>query len=148
MERFLAERAPDVAFYSEDRGLVSPGGEAEWVLVVDPIDGTRPAMAGLRGGLRLGGRGAAGLDGEPTMGDVEAGCVVEIKSGPRVRRRARRRARAGAALSAQRGPLADVLGLRAARPPGAGHRRGARRADRRLLGRRRDLRPRLGDAST
>ena len=61
MERFLAERAPEVAFYSEDRGLVSPGGEAEWVLVVDPIDGTRPAMAGLRGGLRVGGRRAARL---------------------------------------------------------------------------------------
>ena len=29
-------------------GLVSPAGDrAEWVLVVDPIDGTRPALAGL-----------------------------------------------------------------------------------------------------
>ena len=28
MEAFLAERAPDVAFYSEDRGLVAPGGRA------------------------------------------------------------------------------------------------------------------------
>ena len=46
MEHFLAERAPEVAFYSEDRGLVTPAGDAEWVLVVDPIDGTRPAMAG------------------------------------------------------------------------------------------------------
>ena len=27
MEEFLAERAPDVAFYSEDRGMVTPGGE-------------------------------------------------------------------------------------------------------------------------
>src|SRR4051812_17878961 len=78
LERFLAERAPEVAFYSEDRGLVLPGdppGEdrrpadlpardrrrgdlhAEdrrpgdlpadrppYVLVVDPIDGTRPAL--------------------------------------------------------------------------------------------------------
>ena len=34
-------------------------GDPSWVLVVDPIDGTRPAMAGLRVGLRLGGRGAA-----------------------------------------------------------------------------------------
>src|ERR671919_1733998 len=47
MEEFLAARAPEVAFYSEDRGLVTPGAEAEWVLVVDPIDGTRPAMAGV-----------------------------------------------------------------------------------------------------
>ena len=47
LERFLSERAPELAFYSEDRGLVEPSGGAEHVLVVDPIDGTRPAMAGL-----------------------------------------------------------------------------------------------------
>jgi myo-inositol-1(or 4)-monophosphatase len=80
MADFLAERAPAVAFYSEDQGLVQPGSSSEWVLVVDPIDGTRPAMAGLESACvsvaaaRLG-------DGTPTMGDVEAGCVVEIKSG-------------------------------------------------------------------
>jgi myo-inositol-1(or 4)-monophosphatase len=91
MERFLAERAPDVAFYSEDRGLVLPAGGAEWVLVVDPIDGTRPAMAGLEAACvsvavaRL--RAASersdrkGPEGGPRMGDVETGCVVEIKSG-------------------------------------------------------------------
>ena len=48
LERFLAAEAPEVAFYSEDRGLVAPGGRgAEHVLVVDPLDGTRPTMAGL-----------------------------------------------------------------------------------------------------
>ena len=79
LERFLAERAPDVAFYSEDRGLVSPSGGAEWVLVVDPIDGTRPAIAGFEAACVS--VAAAPLDGEPTMGDVTAACVVEIKSG-------------------------------------------------------------------
>ncbi len=90
LERFLAERAPDVAFYSEDRGLVSPAGEAEWVLVVDPIDGTRPAMAGLEAAcvsvavapLAPAGPPASAPRG-PTMGDVRAGCVIEIKSGRR-----------------------------------------------------------------
>lgn len=87
MERFLAERAPGVAFYSEDRGMVIPttdaGGEGpEWVLIVDPIDGTRPALAGLESccvsvaAARLG-------DGDPKMSDVEVGCVIEIKSGER-----------------------------------------------------------------
>ena len=47
LEEFLAERAPGVAFLSEDRGLVEPAGAAGNVLVVDPIDGTRPALAGL-----------------------------------------------------------------------------------------------------
>ena len=81
MEEFLAERAPDVAFYSEDRGMVTPGGEPRWVLVVDPIDGTRPAMAGLESACVS--VAAAPLDGEPTMADVEVGCVIEIKSGSR-----------------------------------------------------------------
>ena len=79
MEEFLAERAPDVAFYSEDRGMVVPGGEPSWVLVVDPIDGTRPAMAGLESACVS--VAAARLDDEPAMNDVEVGCVVEIKSG-------------------------------------------------------------------
>jgi myo-inositol-1(or 4)-monophosphatase len=80
MERFLAERAPDVAFYSEDRGLVAPAGDAEWVLVVDPIDGTRPAMAGFEAACVSVALAPLG-DGNPTMGDVQVGCVVEIKSG-------------------------------------------------------------------
>ena len=80
LERFLAERAPDVAFYSEDRGLVEPaGGGARAVLVVDPIDGTRPALAGLESCCVS--VAAAPLEGEPTMGDVSVGCVVEIPSG-------------------------------------------------------------------
>ena len=79
LEAFLAERAPDVAFYSEDRGLVEPGGTARTVLVVDPIDGTRPALAGLESCCVS--VAAAPLDGEPTMGDVTVGCVVEIPSG-------------------------------------------------------------------
>jgi myo-inositol-1(or 4)-monophosphatase len=78
LEEFLAERAPELAFYSEDRGLVSsPGAEA--VLVVDPIDGTRPALAGLESCCVS--VAAAPLDGEPTMGDVSIACVVEIPSG-------------------------------------------------------------------
>jgi myo-inositol-1(or 4)-monophosphatase len=80
MERFLAERAPEVAFYSEDRGLVSPAGRAEWVLVVDPIDGTRPAMAGFEAACVSVALAPLG-DGDPKIGDVRVGCVVEIKSG-------------------------------------------------------------------
>src|SRR4051794_3608351 len=80
MEAFLAERAPEVAFYSEDRGMVSPAGPAaDWVLIVDPIDGTRPALAGLESSCVS--VAAARLDGEPTMSDVQVGCVLELKSG-------------------------------------------------------------------
>src|SRR5262249_7227049 len=75
-----AEQAPEVSFYSEDRGLVSPAGErAGWVLVVDPIDGTRPALAGFESCCVS--VAAARLASGPTMGDVEVGCVMEVKSG-------------------------------------------------------------------
>jgi myo-inositol-1(or 4)-monophosphatase len=80
MEAFLAERAPEVAFYSEDRGMVSPAGDrAEWVLIVDPVDGTRPALAGLEACCVS--VAAARLDAEPTMGDVRVGVVSELKGG-------------------------------------------------------------------
>jgi myo-inositol-1(or 4)-monophosphatase len=79
LEEFLADRAPRVAFYSEDRGLVAPDDAVD-VLVVDPIDGTRPAMAGLESACVAVALAPIG-DGEPTMADLRAGCVVEIKSG-------------------------------------------------------------------
>lgn len=88
-ERFLAEqlalRAPDVAFFSEDRGLVVPGSPGDraarpaTVLVVDPIDGTRPALAGLESCCVS--IAAAPFHDEVTMGEVTVGCVVEIPSG-------------------------------------------------------------------
>jgi myo-inositol-1(or 4)-monophosphatase len=90
LELFLRERAPGVAYYSEDRGLVLPGAEPSElpefpskeipVLLVDPIDGTRPALAGLESCCVSVALAALG-DGRPLMQDVEAGCVVEIKSG-------------------------------------------------------------------
>lgn len=77
---FVGDHAPRMAFYSEDRGLVAPSGDETHVLVVDPIDGTRPAMAGLESACV-----AVALapldDGEPTMRDIEVGCVMEIKAG-------------------------------------------------------------------
>ncbi len=79
LEEFLAERAPELAYYSEDRGLVA-SAEASEVLVVDPIDGTRPAMAGLESACVAVALAPLG-DGEPTMGAISTGCVVEIKSG-------------------------------------------------------------------
>lgn len=78
LESYLAERAPDIAFYSEDRGLVAPPG-ASTVLVVDPIDGTRPALAGLESCCVS--VAAAPLREDVTMRDVSIGCVVEIPSG-------------------------------------------------------------------
>lgn len=113
LERFLAERAPWLAFYSEDRGLVLPDEPSELpvsaakrkpesssklprsaakgppeleatreipVLIVDPIDGTRPAMAGLESCCVSVAAAMLG-NGQPTMNDVFTACVVEIKTG-------------------------------------------------------------------
>ena len=76
---FLERRAPRVAFYSEDRGLVA-SDDATDVLIVDPIDGTRPAMAGLESACVAVALAPLG-DGAPVMGDVTEACVAEIKSG-------------------------------------------------------------------
>ena len=76
---FVGQRGPEWAFYSEDQGLVA-SPSATHVLVVDPIDGTRPAMAGLESACVAVALAPIG-DGEPTMADVEVGCVVEIKVG-------------------------------------------------------------------
>jgi myo-inositol-1(or 4)-monophosphatase len=77
----LRERGgPPLAVYTEDAGLWTTGDDPEYVLVVDPIDGTRPASAGLEmatvsiAAARLG-------DGDPTLGDVIAAHVLELKTG-------------------------------------------------------------------
>ena len=79
LAQFVAEHASRFAFYSEDRGLVAPRGDETHVLVVDPIDGTRPAMAGLESACVA--VALAPLEGDPTMDDIEVGCVMEIKTG-------------------------------------------------------------------
>jgi myo-inositol-1(or 4)-monophosphatase len=68
-----------MAYYSEDRGLVAPSDAVE-VLIVDPIDGTRPAMAGLESACVAVALAPLG-DGAPTMAELELAGVVEIKSG-------------------------------------------------------------------
>jgi myo-inositol-1(or 4)-monophosphatase len=80
LQTFLAERAPEVAFYSEDAGLVVPSGNPpKHVLVVDPVDGTRPALAGLESCCVS--VAAAPYGEDVTMADVRVGCCVEIPSG-------------------------------------------------------------------
>ena len=79
LQEFLADRAARGRLLL--RGPRAGGGrDAIDVLVVDPIDGTRPAMAGLESACVAVALAPLG-DGHPTMDDVEVGCVVEIKTG-------------------------------------------------------------------
>ncbi len=119
-----------MAFYSEDRGLVLPGGgDADTVLVVDPIDGTRPALAGFESCCVS--VAAAPLREGVTMGEVSVGCVVEIPSGTVFLAERGHGLAGGPARAAvpQRGHRAHVLGLRLPRAPAADL-RGAARPDR------------------
>jgi len=78
LEEYMAARRPRWAYYSEDRGLQG-AASPDLILIVDPIDGTRPAAAGLEGACVS--VAAVPPSGEPTMGDVVAAVLQEIKSG-------------------------------------------------------------------
>jgi myo-inositol-1(or 4)-monophosphatase len=80
LETYMAERLPTWAYYSEDRGLQG-AAEPELVLIVDPIDGTRPAAAGFESAC-VSVAAVPPVD-EPTMGDLVVGVVQEIKTGDR-----------------------------------------------------------------
>ena len=70
----------DVGFYSEDRGLVV-FGRPRCFFVVDPIDGTRPAAAGLEScTISI---GVTPPDEAARLGDVTFGVVHELKTGDR-----------------------------------------------------------------
>ncbi|BCJ67363.1 inositol monophosphatase family protein [Polymorphospora rubra] len=69
-----------VAVHTEDAGTRTTGSRPEYVLVVDPIDGTRPTSAGLEMGTVSIAAARMG-DGRPTVGDVTAAHVLELKTG-------------------------------------------------------------------
>jgi myo-inositol-1(or 4)-monophosphatase len=80
---YLRANAPEpLAVYTEDGSLVELGPNPRTVLVIDPIDGTRPTSAGLEMGmisiaaapLTPGGAG-------PVLADVHTALLMEIKSG-------------------------------------------------------------------
>ncbi len=68
-----------VAYYSEDRGVVKLHNDPEFFLLVDPIDGTRPAVCGLE--MAVVSIAIARYTPVPRFRDILAGVVVEIKSG-------------------------------------------------------------------
>jgi myo-inositol-1(or 4)-monophosphatase len=77
---FLHQHAPEVAFFSEDQGLFVPstnhGARPQHLLVVDPVDGTRPAVCGLESCCVS--VACAPFSHEVSMADVSVACVVEI----------------------------------------------------------------------
>lgn len=68
-----------LAYFSEDKGLVEIHPDPEWLLVVDPIDGTRPLMCGFAMGVVS--IALCPFSTTATFADILAGAVLEIHSG-------------------------------------------------------------------
>jgi len=76
---FIEREKLSVAYYSEDKGLITFGSNPQGVLIIDPIDGTRPAVAGFEACVVS--VAWAAYTPDVTLGDVRYGCIQEIKSG-------------------------------------------------------------------
>ncbi len=74
---FVEREKLSIAYYSEDKGLMEFGESPEAVLVIDPIDGTRPAVAGFE--TCVVSVAWADYTDTPKMKDVRYGCVAELK---------------------------------------------------------------------
>ncbi|MFC3076519.1 histidinol-phosphatase [Phenylobacterium terrae] len=76
IRKLIAERYPDHGVIGEEWGEDRP--DAEWVWVLDPVDGTRAFISGLPLwttliGLRFQGRPVLGSIGQPYLGEVFVG---------------------------------------------------------------------------
>jgi myo-inositol-1(or 4)-monophosphatase len=83
VEEFLAREAPKrfpgVALYTEDEGLRVPDPWRGATIVADPIDGTRPTLAGLGASCVSLALCEGGEDA--TFGDVSEAALIEIGTG-------------------------------------------------------------------
>jgi myo-inositol-1(or 4)-monophosphatase len=76
---FIEAQKESIAVYSEDGGLRTAFRDPKYVLIVDPIDGTRPAAAGLE--MACISIAAARFKESARLDDVEYALLREIKSG-------------------------------------------------------------------
>ncbi|RJP73829.1 MAG: hypothetical protein C4532_03965 [Candidatus Abyssobacteria bacterium SURF_17] len=77
LAEFLAATPEPIAYFSEDKGLVMPRtGTPEWLLIVDPIDGTRNAKSGFEACMVS--VALARYAERPTLADVTHGILREI----------------------------------------------------------------------
>lgn len=73
---FIRKNNLRLAYYTEDAGL-REFGSPEATLIIDPIDGSRGAIAGFE--CCVVSVAVADYKPDPRMGDVRAGCIYEIK---------------------------------------------------------------------
>jgi len=79
LRKELENLAIPLAYYSEDRGFVKLDPNPAYFLIIDPVDGTRPATSGFE--MAVVSIAIAKFREKPLFRDLVAGVVVEIKSG-------------------------------------------------------------------
>lgn len=81
LDYLRANATEPLAVYTEDGSLVELGPDPRTVLVVDPIDGTRPTSAGLEMGMVSIAAAPLTPGRTPVLADVDAALLMEIKTG-------------------------------------------------------------------
>lgn len=79
LQRTIEQSHRNLAYFSEDKGLVKFGPQPQWLLIVDPIDGTRPLVCGLETAVVS--IALCSYSKIATFGTILAGVVLEIKTG-------------------------------------------------------------------
>lgn len=77
--KFVVDRGDPIAVYSEDRGLKLFRDNPNYLLIVDPIDGTRPAAAGLE--MCCISIAVAKFKESARIADIEYALLKELKTG-------------------------------------------------------------------
>ncbi|OEI72792.1 hypothetical protein BG616_00540 [Bacillus subtilis] len=76
---YVQSKKESVAFYTEDGGLKIFGDNPQYILIVDPIDGTRPAAAGLE--MSCISIALAAYKPDAKIKDIEFAFLLELKTG-------------------------------------------------------------------
>lgn len=76
---FFKAHPLDLAYYTEDRGLVRPAPAPTGLLIIDPIDGTRPAFSGFESAAVS--IAYCPYQDQATFKDLSHAVVLELKTG-------------------------------------------------------------------
>ncbi len=78
LKTYLENSLEDIAYYSEDRGLIK-FGDPDNLLIIDPIDGTRAAACGFESSCIS--IALSKFCKQPRIKDLKMACIQELKSG-------------------------------------------------------------------
>ena len=79
VEESLKKSKLPTAYFSEDRGFISFCKNPKWMLIIDPIDGTRPAIADFESCCFS--AAAVPYSSRPKFGEIKSAIIMEMKTG-------------------------------------------------------------------